>query len=337
MAKRDWSAQLEQVTFACGVCVAAKTWTGVPDLVAPSDDPDDAHHPYRYFAHCPRCLAKHQPQAAWERALLKAHQASTGPRTAEGMARTAANLEGHPTPEETRRIRFNAMKHGSYARTATYFPARPGQYALCATCEVDKAWCAQQAACVKRVEVFMLHHAAFDQRNPKILGPLHADLQASLVATLQMLLQEVLADGAVIRVPKVELSRDGRPITLTYEDEAGETVRVHEISSHPALKPIADLVSRLGLSTSDLAMTVRSADPEEADAGGRLVVDEDTKETLDGFGQRMLLAMENARGMLQRSAARTEADPVLVAHQAAEGKAPGAAPALPAGGRGAGA
>jgi hypothetical protein len=64
---------------------------------------------------------------------------------------------------------------------------------------------------VKQTELFMLHHAAMDQRDPKVLGKLHADMMAALTATLQMCLQAVLGDGVVIRTPKVELARDGYP------------------------------------------------------------------------------------------------------------------------------
>ena len=111
---KDWTAQISHVNFRCGEC--RKAFEGAPDLV--EDDADQAHHPYRYFAHCPHCGARHQPQASWERALLKAHQHSTGPKTPEGVAAVTANLEGHPTPHEALRTRFNAMKHGILSRLA---------------------------------------------------------------------------------------------------------------------------------------------------------------------------------------------------------------------------
>ena len=78
---KDWTAQISHVNFRCGEC--RKAFEGAPDLV--EDDAEQAHHPYRYFAHCPHCGARHQPQAGWERALLKAHQHSTGPKTPEGV------------------------------------------------------------------------------------------------------------------------------------------------------------------------------------------------------------------------------------------------------------
>lgn len=313
MAK-DWSGQLRMVNFKCGVC--RRSFSAVPDLI--EDNPDAPHHPYRYFANCP-CGAEQQPQAAWERGLLKAHQMSTGPVTAAGKAASAANLEGHPTPEETLRTRFNAMKHGMAAQTATYFPAKPDGYAFCGSCDVGRDWCAKQPACVKQTEIFMLHHAAFEQRNPKILLRLHADLHSALMATLQMCLQAVLGEGVLIKQPRVELDRDGSPVTLSYIDMDGKKSYIYDYTSNPAFKPIADLVSRLGLSMTDLGMSVREVEADEEKGLGVLKLDDSTKETLEGFGQRMLEASRNAADLIAQSRAATRADPVFIEHQAQGG------------------
>lgn len=312
---KDWTAALSHVNFRCAECRAS--FDAVPDLVEP--DPATEHHPWRYFAHCPKCQAEHQPQAAWERALLKAHQHSTGPKTAEGKAATARNLEGHPTAEEALRTRFNSMKHGMHARTATYFPAKPDGYGFCKRCDVERDWCRAQPACVKQTEIFLLHHAAFDKRDPRILSSLHADLQASLTAALQMCIQEVLGDGVIIKQPRVELDREGTPVTLTYLDDNGARQYIYNYQSHPAFKPLTELVSRLGLSMSDLGMTVRAADLDENPLRGMLndtLGGDDARETLADFGRRMLVATEQARGQIAEAQKRKAADPVLVEFQA---------------------
>lgn len=312
---KDWSAQISHVNFRCGEC--RRAFEGEPDLI--EDDTEQAHHPFRYFAHCPSCGAQHQPQASWERALLKAHQFSTGPKSEQGKAASGANLEGHPTPTEALRTRFNAMKHGAAARTATYFPAKPDGYAFCARCDVDRDWCAQQPACVKQTEIFMLHHAAFEQRNPRVLAAMHADMHAALMATLQMCIQEVLGLGVLIKAPKVELDRDGNPVTLTYTAEDGSKRYIYNYTSNPAFKPLTELISRLGLSMSDLGMTVRAAEDDEERSLGKLQLGEDTRETLNAFGARMLEATENARLLITKAQKATAADPVLVEHKARGG------------------
>lgn len=313
--RKDWSKELERLNFRCGVC--RNTWEAAPDLVEPDDEAP--HHPYRYFAHCPGCDAQNQPQAPWERALLKAHQTSTGPKTAQGMAAVTANLEGHPTPEEALRTRFNGMKHGLSARTATYFPAKPDGYAFCSGCDVDRWWCREQPACVKQTELFMLHHAAFEQRDPKLLGRVHSDIHSALVASLQMCLQAVLADGVVIKTPKVQLDKDGRSVALEFTDTAGNVYPIMEYMANPVFKPIADLITRLGLSLSDLGMTVKTAEDEDAGLRGRLGAGVGSAEALDAFSQRMAAALERMPGLVQHAAEQTKRDPVLVEHEAATG------------------
>lgn len=316
MAK-DWTAQLTAVNFRCGVCKHA--WEDEPDLV--EEDAEQEHHPFRYFGDCPVCHAEMQPQAAWARALMKAHQSSTGPKTPEGLAKVGKNLEGHPNAEAVLRTRFNAMKHGMAAKTATYFPARPDKYSFCEKCDVNRTWCAAQAACVKQTEIFMLHHAAFESRNPRVLAGIHADLQAGLTAMLQMLMQGALADGVVIKQPRVELDREGNSVTLTYLGDDGKRKYIYDYQSHPALKAISDFVSRLGLSMGDLGMTVRAADPEEDEQQGVLKLDDKTRETLSDFNTRMMTVMAGAKDMLAAAQKATREDPVLVAHEAREGKA----------------
>lgn len=321
--RKDWSDELERVNFRCLVC--RHTWDGKPDLVEPDDEPEAQHHPFQYFATCPVCEASNQPQAPWERSLLKAHQMSTGPRTAGGLAATAANLAGHPTPEETLRTRFNAMKHGMNARVANYFPAKPDQYAFCQRCDVDRDWCAEQPACAKQTELFMLHSAAFEQRNPRALARIHGDLHAALVASLQMCLQAVLGDGVVIKTPRLETVVDREGVTsnvaVTFVDGDGRRHHIYDYQANPAFKPIADLVTRLGLSLSDLGMTIKAQEDEEGELKGRLGSDAKPIEALEAFSGRMAAVLEKMPDLVARARAAAEKDPVLLEHQANTGGA----------------
>ena len=162
----------------------------------------------------------------------------------------------------------------------------------------------------------MLHHAAFDKRDPRVLAGLHADLQASLTAMLQMAIQEVLGEGITIVQPRVELDREGNPVTLTYLDAQGKRQYIMNRQSNPAIRAVTELVSRLGLSMNDLGMTVRAADAEEGGFKGRLQDDEDTRESLAAFGARLLQATEKAREQIASAQKRKAEDPVLVEFQA---------------------
>lgn len=313
MPRRDWSSKLERATFRCGAC--RNTFQAEPDLV--DDDAANPSHPFRYFARCTACGEENVPQASWERALMVAHQAATGPTTSEGKAASAANLAGHPTPAESRLTRFNAMKHGLEARVATYFPAKPDKYAHCQRCDVDRAWCAAQPACVKQIELFMQHHVAVETRDPKALGKLHADLLASVTAMLQQAIQAVLGDGVVIKTPRVELAKDGYPVAMTYEDQDGIKHQIFDYAANPLFKPVTDLITRLGLSMSDLGLTYKASEEEDPAGVGQLRSNGGTKpEGLEDFSKRMLVSMENARELVAKAQSRMRKDPVLIEHEA---------------------
>ncbi|MFN3303225.1 MAG: hypothetical protein ACK44A_05835, partial [Roseateles sp.] len=209
---------------------------------------------------------------------------------------------------------------------ANYFPAKPDGYAFCSRCDVDRDWCSEQPACAKQTELFMLHSAAFEQRNPKVLARLHGDLHAALVASLQMCLQAVLGDGVVIKTPKLELrpDADGNMVNevVTYFDEKGQLRTIYDYGANPAFKPIADLVTRLGLSLSDLGMTIKANEEEQEQLRGRLSTTK-APEALEAFSERMAGVLEKLPGVMAAAKAAADKDPVLLAHQRAHGEGGG--------------
>lgn len=314
MAKSDYSAQLDQVTFRCGACRA--TFTATPGRV--DEAPDRDWHPWVYFADCPECEAPDQKQASWELALLKAWQNATGPVTEEGKAATSANLVGHPTPEEARRTRFNAMKHGMAAKTATYFPSRPGKYSFCAACDVDWGWCSQQPACSKQTGLFMQHHAAFEQRNPKLLGGLYADMQAALFSLLQQIIQTIIADGVKIEAPQYYTDKEGMLIVAEYLDDDGNRRVIKDIQAHPLFKPLGELLSRNNLSLSDMGMTAKVIEEGEEEMG-RLESMDRSREALADFAEKQAKAIGDLRNLMSNAAARRDADPILIGYEQQSG------------------
>lgn len=315
MPKSDHSQPKAEITFRCAACRA--TFAAPPARV--EEAPERTWHPWAYFAPCPTCGVE-AGQAPWEAAAFKAWAHATGPRTPEGKAATAANLAGHPTPEEALRTRFNAMKHGLSAKTATYFPAKPDGYAFCSACEIDREWCGRQAACQKRTELFMLHHAAFETRNPKVLAGLYGDLQAAVFAVLQQIIQTIIADGVKIEAPQYYTDKDGVLIVAQYIGEDGKLRTIKDIQAHPLFKPLGELLSRNGLSLSDMGMTAKAVEEEEQEFG-RLQVQEQAREALTDFTQRQAKALEDLRGLMERSNSSRERDPVLIEHRQQDGGA----------------
>lgn len=310
MAKKDTYQPLETVTFACPACRAsgrAKVFKAAPSRV--EDIPDDPVHPWRYFGAC-ECGAECE-QAPFERGLIRAWRGATGPRTQEGKAASAKNLEGHPTPEEALRTRFNGMKHGLNARTAAYFPAKPDGYAFCATCEIDREYCRTQPACEKQTRLFMLHRAAFEQRNPKLLMGIYADFHSALMGTIQQILQTIIAEGVTIRSPKTYVDKDGRCLVVEYYDEQGRRCVVEDIEAHPLFFPLGQLISRTGISLADLGMSGRSLE-EEAPLPGQLQGASKGVEAIEDFARKQSAALEALGGLMQRAREKTITDPVLV-------------------------
>ncbi|OGT21497.1 MAG: hypothetical protein A2342_09485 [Gallionellales bacterium RIFOXYB12_FULL_54_9] len=309
MAK-DRSKPISEITFYCKPCY--QSFKAEPGRV--EDAPEQEHHPFAYFADCPRCGDECE-QVPWERNLLKAYSKATGPKTDEGKAATAANLDGHPTPEEALRTRFNAMKHGLNARTATYFPAKPDGYSFCEQCDIDRVHCSRQSACVKKTELFMLHHAAFEQRNPKHLVGIYADLQASIFAVIQQILQTIVSDGVKIEAPQYYVDKETNKLIIAeYVDEKGERRIIKDIEAHPLFRPLGEMLSRANLSLSDMGMTQKAIEAEESDLG-RLTHDQEKQESIDEYRNRTMTLLAGMAEKVQRANQMTNSDLKLIEYQ----------------------
>ena len=303
--------RLDEVEFQCE---CGHRWSGVPDRV--EDAPEDGWHPWRYYAPCPdRDCGQEATQARQARHLLKLWASATGPRTAEGKAAVTKNLEGHPTPEEAQRTRFNGLKHGLNARVATYWPARPGGYAQCANCEQLYNGCRHGDPCQKKTELFLRHHIAFDTGDPKLLGEIRADLHANLSAIVSDLILSVIQDGARQKTPEWYFDKDGSfHLARHVDEESGELVQIFKIEVHPAVKIIGELVTRLGLDLNSQGMTPKVQDDQDV-IRGHLANEEQNQGQLLEYQRQQAESLQALQGMIERSKDATRRDPVLIEHQ----------------------
>lgn len=297
--------RLDDVRFHCLDC--DYRFEAAPARV--DDAPEDEWHPWRYVGTCPAC-GREAEQDRQQRGLLKAWAHATGPKTAEGLAASAANLEGHPTPEESRRTRFNALKHGLDARAATYWPAKIGGYPSCVDCQCVST----RGACPQRLELYFRHHLAFDVGDPKLLTELNADLHANLRAIINMMIRDVIADGSTTRAPAWYYDKDGSFHLARYKDEEGRMVTITELKEHPMLKRIGEWVARIGLSLSDMGMTPKAKEDAE-DTTGFLAGQKQRQESQLEYQQRQTLAIESLADLIHRSRENAARDPVLIEHQ----------------------
>ncbi len=237
------------VTFRCNAC--KNTFDAAPDRI--EGEPVRAH-PYRYFANCSSC-GEEVSQVPWQVGVFNANLAATGPKTPEGKARSAANIVGHPTPQEASITRFNALKHGASAKTALFFPASPGKYPQCNNCDVDHDYCRTQPACIKKTELTMRHLIAVQTGNPEYLKEMHAIQQANLSALFDDMMQSIVGDGVSLKNPVHSFDKDGGFHMARYVDVARNTQTLEEIKAHPLLKPLFELMSKNNLTLGDLNMT----------------------------------------------------------------------------------
>ncbi|WP_067519492.1 hypothetical protein [Endozoicomonas ascidiicola] len=302
------------VTFRCADC--KKTFDAKPTR---TESAPERAHPYRYYSSCPECESE-SPQVHWQVGLFNAHLKATGPKTNQGKAASAANLAGHPTPEEARITRFNAMKHGASSKTAMYFPAKPDKYPHCKTCDVDRDYCSQQIACLKRSDLMLRVLVAMESGDPTALQDLHAINQANFMAILQDMMQALIADGVALKNPAFGFDKDGNCSIARYADSAtGEVRTIEEIKAHPLLKPMMEMIGRNNLSLADLNMTPKI----QADQGiqqGQLQQEEEEKESAQEYRKKMENQLSDLRHKIGRSQLRASQDPILIEHQQDDGE-----------------
>ncbi|SIO94642.1 hypothetical protein [Vibrio spartinae] len=306
--KKDYSPR-ELVTFKCPSC--EYTFKSIPTRI--EDEPKRAH-PFRYFATCEGCHSEVQ-QAPWEVGQFCAVLASTGPRTPEGKARSAANLIEISDRSVSR---FNALKHGANAKTALFFPSRPGKYPQCSTCDVDHTYCATQPACIKRTELMMQHLIAFQSNDPAKLTELHAINQANMAAIFQDMMQTVIADGVALRNPVYDFDKEGGFHIGQYTDSSGVKQVIEEVKAHPLLKPMLEMLSKNNMSMADLNMTPKV----QVDQGiemGRTIEQEEERESALEYQRKMTEQMGGLREMISRSQQRVRSDSILLEHHQEHG------------------
>lgn len=317
---------LDQVQFRCGFCTHGYTKAPHPDRI--TEDPDRPWHPWHYYDICPKCGHKAE-QSGRERGLLKAWAHATGPKTEEGKAAVTANLDGHPTPEEARRTRYNALKHGLYAESATYFPARPGKYPHCTNCHYYGAECIEPhlapiehdnpEACLHRTELYMRHHAAFESGDPSALMGIRASTQATLQAILNDMLLAVIARGVELVNPEWYFDPEAKEFRLVqFEDpDSGRLVTSFKVSANPLLKQIMDWTAKNNLTMADLGMTPKVQQDSDTLQGylDRTAQREDATD----YADKMLVMMGKLGAMVARSREHLDSDPVLLEHKASEG------------------
>lgn len=284
----------EKINFHCRNC--GERFAAAAGRVV--DAPSRPWHPFAYFCECPSC-GNEAGQADWERNLVKAHAHATGPRTAEGKQVSLENLsKAHESPI----ARFNAIKHGLFARTATFFPARPGRYPACDGCEyLDNGCGTEHKACLKRAELYMQYEIATETKDVSLLMRLMAGNQAGIQAIISdMILSIAKSGGPELRSPVWFQDKEtGGVRFVEYTDANGIERRLEEVEAHPLLKHLMDFISKNAMSMSDMGMTVKVQEDERA-IKGQLDSAESDRETVLEFQRRQSDQQKALLDLIQR-------------------------------------
>ena len=309
--KRD---RLDEVRFRCD---CGHIWEAAPDRV---EESGEEFHDWTYHCACPEC-GEEAGQDPGQRRMLKMWANATGPRTEEGRAASAANLEGHPTPEETQRTRFNAMKHGLDAKVATYFPAKPGGYDACQGCPYRENRCLVEEArggpCIQRSELYFQNHLAFEHKNPELLRDRMASLQASIASIIDMMILDIVRRGVTITAPRWYIHPEDGFQIAEYTDEDGNLRLLTEVNAHPLLNPLIDYLKKNGQTLADAGMTLRQQD-DDALLEGYIDSKRLDRETEGEQRERQTAALERLTGLVESAQQDRGKDPVLLEYQEQE-------------------
>lgn len=300
-----------KVTFECKSC--QHQFDSEPDR---TEDELSRAHPYRYFANCPICEQEVQ-QICWQVGLMSACARATGPKTTQGKANSAANLDGHPTPEEAKLTRFNALKHGAYAETAQYFPATPGKYRQCQTCGIDWSYCHKQPACLKKTELHMKHMLAIESGDPTLLNDIHASNQANMSAIFSDLVREIAVDGVAIRNPQGGFDKDGGFHLAKYKDKDGNQITLEEIKANPLIKPMLDILKGNNYSLADMNLTPKVLTDQGVEVG-KLEEKAQDKDSVVEYQRQQTDLLLQLSNQIKRATEKVKADPILVEYNQEE-------------------
>ena len=284
--------QKERTIFWCPEC--RHRWEADAERVEPSVD---SPHPFEYFATCPKC-GEQRNESPQIKGLYRAWLNITGSKSTEISNK---NL----VPPDPEKFRFNALRHGMYAKKAKYFPAKEGRYPECSDCGYA-AECEVSGVCLELSKIRMMVQRAVDHRDPKALGELMKTTQADLFVMLQRMFSQVFQDGVTLEAPVWAGTKEGY---VLVQDEDGR--QVMEKSAHPLLPRLIDMVAKNSLSLSDMLLTPKTSEEAEA-VKGHLEGEKESREQLSDYRQQrnqMLEQFLSGQAALDANAKRA-ADPV---------------------------
>ena len=241
--KPDIRFHCTRKTGGCGVRFTTSTYRTDPY-------PEREWHPYNHVAECPKC-GEECEQAAHQ---LAAWKSAAQPKAQETRAAISAAQKARD-PASYAVSRFNAITHGATAETAKYYPARPGHYDLCETCEYALDGCGTELKhCAKRTELFVQFALAQEEGNGVLLGKLMASTQAGLMAITADMIRAIARRGVEVETPIFTKGDKGIELA-TWQDAEGKERTITKLEAHPLLQPLIQFIHKNNMTLSDMNLT----------------------------------------------------------------------------------
>lgn len=239
-------------------------------------NPDD-ESPHEYLSNCPICDAPTGDVDDQYYSRWKGWQASTGPKTEKGKARS----------------RLNGWRHGGSARKFHMLaPALPGKFAECETC-MERSDCESEPYkyCPVLLGPMMRFQQAFVEGRIDELRDFAGMNQLRMMQTVQMMFRELQTKGLMVEKTR-ETEKDGK---FTRESLGFE--------ANPLISKVIDYLQALGHTAEQQMATPKTVQDDET-LQGYLQAEGDKRVTLEEYKalqQQRLLALGAAvrRGNLQ--------------------------------------
>ena len=163
----------------------------------------------------------------------------------------------------------------------------------------------------------MLHHAAFEQKDPKVIQPIFANMQASITALVQQIIQTIIADGVKLEAPAWAINNKTGDIVIgEYVDAEGNMRTIMEVKAHPLIKSLQEFLSRNNMALSDLGMTPKMIEKEDEGVSGRFGSADETRTLdMDEYMRQQAESMSKLRELTERARLKKESDPVLLEYR----------------------
>lgn len=250
-------------------------------------NPDQEWHPYQHTAVCPRCAEDTHPAshqlAGWKSAATPLSPESRAKISAAQKSRDPASYEISKT---------NALITGANAKVIKIWPAKPGKYAECETCEYLTNGCATDFQyCADKTDLYVKFMMAQETGNSAFLGQEMAATQAGIAAITASMIRILAQKGVTIETPIYTKTENGIEVA-TYTDEEGKTRTITRTEAHPLLPHLINYVSKNTMTLGDMGLTPKVKE-EHRQMQGYLDAKEADCETLNEATQAQQSMVQN--------------------------------------------